>query len=176
MFKDIRTVCAIELQRIWRGFCIRSLNTPRADRIILKWNWGALKSDSVYVAGEFSNWMKWRMRACPRNGHHCIALSTRLLRGRESFKYKFVVDDLWTCDGSLPMIEDAAGNINNIYNSRNLTDHPYYRSEKSPIQPPLIPGGKPVHKGAAMKLGPQSTPLQLPLNETRLPPATTIGT
>lgn len=174
LFKDIRKSCAVELQRIWRGFSVRLLGYSREDRVILKWKWGALKSDSVYVAGEFSNWQKWRMRACPSNGDHRIVLSPHLLRGRDSFKYKFVVDDLWTCDGSLPMIEDDFGNINNIYHSSLTTGDQTNQVQRESSQIQAISNSQLINKRSSVRLSLKSNPPQLHLNENRLPPPTNI--
>ena len=116
LVKQIRIAAAREIQRIWRGFSSRVISRKDESRVVLSWRWGAMKPDSVHVAGEFNGWARWRMKLDRVSNEYRISLPRGLFRGKRSFAYKFVVDGLWTCDGTLPMIEDVEGNVNNVYN------------------------------------------------------------
>jgi hypothetical protein len=50
------------------------------------------------------------------SNEHRLSFPRYLISGKLTFAYKFIVDGLWTCDGSLPMIEDKHGGVNNVYN------------------------------------------------------------
>ena len=115
LYRTIHHICATEIQRIWRGCRIRSL-VRQADtrRILLRWRWGSRDLNQVYVAGEFNDWKSWRMVYLTGLDEHRITIPRKCVpQSARELRYKFVVDGLWTCDGSLPMAEDSSGNVNN---------------------------------------------------------------
>jgi hypothetical protein len=114
-FQYMRHISAIEIQRLWRGYSERVLIRSPRGNILIKWRLSTSDSTSVYVAGEFNDWKKWKMKYCGAYKDYRISVPTGLVRGRNSFEYKFIVDGLWTCDGSLPMVESTVGTVNNIY-------------------------------------------------------------
>jgi hypothetical protein len=110
----MRSVSATEIQRWWRGERSRHLlsdNSP--GRVLLTWRWGCKRD--VLVAGEFSDWRPQRMTYCPITRDHRLSVPITHMDSRGSFMYKFIVDGLWTCDGSLPMASDNSSNLNNVY-------------------------------------------------------------
>lgn len=124
LFSRIRTICSTEIQRIWRGYSVRKfISSLNLDRTLLCWRWGS-RSNDIFVAGEFSKWQKWRMTWCPAYGDHRITLPVSLSKSKSSVQYKFIVDGLWTCDGSLPMEEDSDGNVNNVISLRRRNSSP----------------------------------------------------
>ena len=125
MFKSLRSVCASEIQRIWRGVWIRNvyIENPRK-RVVLRWRWGSKSVSGVYVAGEFSDWKKWPMVYCAVGNDHRLSIPLVKLMGVTKFAYKFVVDGLWTCDGLLPMEEEEGGNVNNVFTLKKSPQTP----------------------------------------------------
>ncbi len=132
--KCVRSTSANEIQRLWRGFRTRAVSKDSKDRVLLRWRHSGATAD-IYVAGEFSRWAKWRMKYCPFVREHRLSFPLRLIAGQPFFHYKFIVDGLWTCDGSLPMVEDDNGIVNNVYHTkrsfRKHTLHLPHVSEKS---------------------------------------------
>lgn len=114
--KLARSLCAIEIQRIWRGCGGRKyMNNDSSTRLILKWKWGRQEND-VYIAGDFSSWQKWKMTWMPCFRDHRLLVPVPFMKQcKESFEFKFIVDGLWTCDGTLPMKESFDNSVNNIY-------------------------------------------------------------
>lgn len=101
---------------MWRGRATRKLSSENSARsILLRWRWGSKGLNDVYIAGDFSGWEKWKMTFCLGHSEHRLSIPLHILKGVRGFRYKFVVDGLWTCDGSLTMEEDEAGNMNNVY-------------------------------------------------------------
>ena len=131
-FKLVRSICAIQIQKAWRGYSVRSNLKERVGRVILRWRWGSTNSSSVYIAGDFSLWRKWRMHYFPHLNEYRTTLPLRYIDGRSSFMYKFIVDGLWTCDGSLPMIESKNGIVNNVYQIRKSTQTHINSSKATP--------------------------------------------
>jgi hypothetical protein len=114
MFMHIRSLAALQVQRWWRGARIRNVLIEVPDKkVILRWRWDS-SSTPVYVAGDFSNWVPRRMLWCATKSEHRLAVPTRSIRSIGVLRYKFVVNRIWTCDGSLPMDEDTRGNVNNL--------------------------------------------------------------
>ena len=111
-----RTLAAIEIQRIWRGYCVRKFTSANnSRRLVLTWRWGRKESD-VYIAGDFSCWKKWKMTWLPCYRDYRLLVPFSFLRDRTTpFEFKFVVDGLWTCDGTLPMKEGPDGTVNNFF-------------------------------------------------------------
>ena len=159
-------MCATEIQRVWKGFAQRSLLEPSKGRVILTWRWGSSTGASVYVAGEFSSWRKWRMHYCSHLNEYRVALPLKCTDSCKSFMYKFIVDGLWTCDGSLPMIECEDGNVNNVYQMRRM------RSRTPSVLASTVklhkPPGNMVH-GNPSKIRP---PQNVPSITHKLPPPT----
>lgn len=60
------------------------------------------------------------MHWVPGLEEHRVWMPKRFLKASSIFQYKFVVDGLWTCDGSLPMIEDNLGNMNNVFQMNGI--------------------------------------------------------
>lgn len=119
VFTHLRALCAVEIQRWWRGKRIKLLLSLKSERsVVLRWRWGNKSISGVSVAGDFSNWEPWRMRFVPGVEEHRISVPVRALCNSDRLQYKFVVDGLWTCDGSLPMMEDDSGNLNNVFHVR----------------------------------------------------------
>lgn len=90
-------------------------------RFVLRWRWGSRDNNHVCVAGEFSKWERWPMLFVPGIDEHRLSLPRKFFpASAREVQYKFVVDGLWTCDGSLPMTDDGAGNVNNVLTLRRV--------------------------------------------------------
>jgi len=115
IFKHMHSVCASEIQRVWRGHRSRALESTNPDHgLVIAWKWASPLS-SVHIAGTFSNWATWRMFWHSPKAEHRIFLPASVFGKRMSFSYKFVVDGAWVCDGSKEMAHDYMGNVNNIH-------------------------------------------------------------
>lgn len=114
MFKQLREICATEIQRLWRGVRVRSnMGTRSNSGIVICWDYGR-EEDFIRVAGSFSGWHPWIMNWCKVSKDHRVFVPRKLLDPETEIDFKFIVNGEWTCDGAHPMREDAQGNINNF--------------------------------------------------------------
>jgi hypothetical protein len=102
---------------------------------VLDWRWGANSCAEVFVAGDFSNWNRWPMRFTSGLDSHRVSVPKRLVSNGGIIEFKFIVDGLWTCDGSLPMKEDEFGNVNNVLATERIDALPLQRRDSSGRMP-----------------------------------------
>ncbi|CEM20277.1 unnamed protein product [Vitrella brassicaformis CCMP3155] len=91
-----------------------SPDTSRNDIMLLKWE---MPGKYVEVAGAFPN-PAWEVRLplfkCPRTGVFWLSLQEALPAVQSGvYQFKYIVDDEWKCDMSLPTKDDGSGNTNN---------------------------------------------------------------
>lgn len=110
----MRESCANQIQRFWRGSCERHMLVPNVQTCIISWRF-ATGASGVMVACSIFDWKPMKMRRCPLKGDCRLCIPVRRIRPDPFFLYKFMVDGVWTCDAGYPMLQDSAGNINNIY-------------------------------------------------------------
>ena len=112
------------------------------------------------------------MKYCPSVDEHRLSIAKTLLVAKSSFKFKFVVDGLWTCDGSLPMVEEVDGTVNNVYYMRN---HKFKIIAGSSKTVNAGKGGGTVLANQSSHPGPHVS-LKSTSFRNRLPPATHVQT
>lgn len=173
MFRILRVICAIEVQRVWRGVKVRSILGLRPKSgVVLIWKYGQ-QQDDIRVAGTFSKWKPWMMTWCRDSGDHRVFVQMKNIEPDNEFEFKYLVNGLWTCDGAMRMREDDQGNVNNILEYRTITT-----SESETITPSLesclttsdspksIIGKIDLQAYApAIKLGKQLTSSDTPIND-----------
>ena len=122
VFRHLREISALEIQRIWRGTRTKRLfkNSQPAGAVII-WKWGQPESD-IRVAGDFSDGDTWKMTWYEQSKDHRILIPPRILLGRDRIEFKFVVNGQWTCDGTVAMCEDGEGNVNNFISINQSND------------------------------------------------------
>ncbi len=84
----------------------------RSRGVLLVWKWGQAESD-IRVAGDFSDWVPWRLTWYHQTGDHRVHLPSTKVVGRDRIEFKFLLNGVWTCDGTISMCDDGEGNINN---------------------------------------------------------------
>jgi hypothetical protein len=132
VIRCIRIMCAIEIQRMWKGIKVRKLRESHlSSHIILKWRWARQGSD-VRVASDISGWEPWVMTWCSDSEEHRIYIPGRLFMGREEISFKFVVNGEWMCDGSALLRADEHGNVN------NYICFPKHPSDTHPVNTPKV--------------------------------------